>query len=133
MTLYCSHGASFGVLVSHLRWLFFLLGRRHWGSFNFGSSPNEGFIWQIDVFFTTLKQKPSITFFFSIVQKQGFFGNNFLLSLQCLGFFSLRLKRYSLDGMGSLWVKFAKSPRRLPHYVSFGLFGKKGACLLLIC
>ena len=97
-------------------------------SFNFGLGPEEGvFFWQIDVLFAMLKKKLLITFL-SIVQRQGFYGSCFLLSLKHLGFFPLWLKRHSLSGMGPSWVKFTKSIRRLPHYVSFGLFGRKGTC-----
>ena len=85
-------------------------------------SRGGGFLWQIDIFFATLKKKSLITFF-SIVQKQGFFDSCILLSLESLGFFNLQLKRHSFDGMGPFLVKVTKSLGRLPLYESFGMLG----------
>ena len=77
------------------------------------------------------RKEPLITSF-SIVQRQGVFGSYYLLSLGYLGPSPPRLKRRSSGGNGLFWVKVVKSLGRLPPYVFFGLFGKKGTCVLLI-
>ena len=55
----------------------------------------------------------------------------FFLSLECLGFSSLRLRRHSLDGMGPFWEKPTKSLGRQSHYVSFGRCGRKERNMLV--
>ena len=69
--------------------------------------------------FTTMKNKSLTTFYF-IVKRLGFFYNYFLFSLVCLGSFPLWLERLFLVDMTPLWAKSVKKIGRQLHYVSFG-------------
>ena len=80
----------------------------------------------------SVQRKESLITSFSIVQRQGVFGSYYLLSLGYLGPSPPWLKRHSSGGKGLFWVKFVKSLGRLPLMYFFGLFGKKGTCVLLI-
>ena len=62
------------------------------------------------------------------VQRRDFFGNFCFLSLRWLWFSPIRLRRHSLGGMISLWIKPAKSLERWLLYVSFGQCGRKKTC-----
>ena len=66
-----------------------------------------------------MKNKSLTTFYF-IVKRLGFFYNYFLFSLVCLGSFPLWLERLFLVDMTPLWAKSVKKIGRQLHYVSFG-------------